>query len=105
MRKVVLLVLSCPEHFQYVDADTLILASKVTSFFASATSRQASDYSHENPGWELAWNEFQRTKRPTVVNMRIALQQIIEDDPWMDTPLLNDDELLAAADAAEGDEW
>ena len=31
--------------------------------------------------------------------------EIIEDDPWMDTPLLDHDELLAAADAAEGDEW
>lgn len=100
-----ILLESCPEHFQFVDADTLILASKVTSFFAAATSRQASDYSHENPGWELAWDDFRRTGKPVAINLRIALQQIIEDDPWMDTPLLDDDELLAAADAAEGDEW
>ena len=96
---------SCPEHFQYVDADTLVLASAVTAFFAPATSRRASDFSHENPGWEIAWNEYRRTGKPGVINLRIALQQIIEDDPWMDTPLLDDDELLAAADVAEGDEW
>lgn len=100
-----ILLESCPEHFQFVDADTLILVSKVTSHFASATSRRASDYSHENPGWEMAWNEFQRTGKHVSINMRIALQQIIEDDPWMDLPLLNDDELLAAADAAQGEEW
>ena len=100
-----ILLESCPEHFRFVDADALILASAVTSFFASATSRQASDYSHENPGWEMAWIEFRRTGKPAAINMRIALQQIIEDDPWMDTPLLNDDALLAAADAAEGEEW
>ena len=100
-----ILLESCPEHFQFVDADTLILVSKVTSHFASATSRWASNYSHENPGWEMAWNEFHRTGKPAPINMRIALQQIIEDDPWMDLPLLNDDELLAAADAAQGEEW
>lgn len=100
-----ILLESCPQHFQFVDADALILASAVTSFFALATSRQASNYSHENPGWELAWHEFQRTGKPTAINMRIALQQIIEDDPWMITPLRDDDELLAAADTAVGEEW
>ncbi len=96
---------SCPEHFQYLDADALILASAVTSFFASATSRETSNYSHENPGWGIAWNEYRRTGKPVPINLRIALQQIIEDDPWMDTPLLDDDELLAAADAGDGEEW
>lgn len=96
---------SCPEHFEFIDADTLILASAVTAFFADATSRQASDYSHENPGWLLAWNEFRRSGKPCPINMRVALQQIVEDDPWMDWPLLNDDEILAAADAGLGADW
>ena len=100
-----ILLESCPQHFQFVDSDALILVSAVTSFLAGATSRQASDYSHENPGWELAWNEFRRTGRPVAINMRVALQQIIEDDPWMDWPLLNDDELLAAADSGVGADW
>lgn len=100
-----ILLESCPEHFQFVDADALILAAAVTSFFASASSRQASDYSHENPGWEIAWDDFRRNGKPAPIDMRIALQQIIEDDPWMETPLLDDDALLAAADAAVGDEW
>ena len=96
---------SCPEHFQYVDADTFNLVAAVTKFFATATSRQASEYSQENPGWEIAWNDFQRTGKPAPINMRIALQQIVEEDPWMDTPLLDDDEMLAAADVGEGEEW
>lgn len=96
---------SCPEHFQYVDADAMILVSAVTSYFAGLSSRQASDFSHENPGWQLAWDTYRRTGRPTAVNMRIALQQIVEDDPWMDLPLLNDDEILAAADNGAGADW
>lgn len=96
---------SCAEHFQFLDADALILVSAVTSYFSGLSSRQASDFSHENPGWQLAWDTYRRTRKPTAVNMRIALQQIVEDDPWMDLPLLNDDEILAAADNGVGADW
>ena len=96
---------SCPQHFQFLDSDSMILVSAVTAFFADATSRQASDYSHENPGWQLAWSEYRRTNRPCAINLRVALQQIVEDDPWMDLPLMSDDELLAAADAGVGVDW
>ena len=94
-----------PEHFRYLDADDLNRISTVASYFAPLTSRQASEYSHENPGWQLAWNEYRRTGKPTVINLRVALQQVIEDDPWMETPLLKDDEILAAADDGVGDDW
>jgi hypothetical protein len=96
---------ACPQHFEFVNADAMILVSAVTSYFADATSRKASEYSHDNPGWQLAWDESRRSGTPTAVNMRIALQQIVEDDPWMDLPLLNDDAILAAADAGSGADW
>ena len=96
---------NCPSHFEYIDADTLLLANAVTSYFAEGTSRQASEYSHENPGWRLAWNQYRRTGKPCAINMRIALQQIVEDDPWLDRPMMNDDEILAAADEACGVDW
>ena len=79
---------SCPQHFTFLDSDAMILASEVTTFFADASSRQASDYSHENPGWNRAWSEYQRTGKPSAVNMLVAMQQIIEADPWMEV-LLN----------------
>jgi len=100
------IVLESPlKEFKYLDAEILKLASAVTAFFANSTSRNASDFSHENPGWELAWNEFRHSGRPAAINLRIALQQIIEDDPWMDLPLFNDEELLAAADSGTGLDW
>ena len=71
---------SCPRHFQYLDSDTLILLSAVTTYFAERTSRLASEYSHENPGWRLAWNSFLRTGKPCPINMRVALQQIVDLD-------------------------
>lgn len=96
---------AAPGQVQFLDAEALALVGAVTSFFASATSRQASDFSHDNPGWQLAWEESRRTGRPGVINMRVAMQQIIEDDPWMDAPLVSDDELMDAADRALGAEW
>jgi hypothetical protein len=100
-----ILLKSIPQHFQFLDADALNLVAAVTSYFANVTSRQASDFAHDNPGWQLAWNECRRTGRPCAVNMRVAMQQIIEDDPWMDSPLLNDDEMMAAADGGVGVDW
>ncbi len=96
---------SCRPHFNYLDSDAMILASAVTNFFADASSWQASDYSHENPGWKRAWVESQRTGKPSVVNMQVAMQQIIEADPWMELPLIDDKQLLAAADNADGEDW
>lgn len=96
---------SCPTHFRYMDGDAMATVAAVTSYFATKNSRQASDYSHDNPGWQLAWNEFLRTGKPGAIDMHIALQQIVEDDPWMEWPLLNDGEILAAADRGVGDDW
>lgn len=95
----------CPAHFEFLDSDAMITVSDVTEFFADATSKIASDFSHQNPGWQLAWNHFLREGRPTAVNLRIAMQQLVESDPWMQVPLSSDDEILAAADDAIGNDW
>ena len=81
------------------------MASRVTTSLARKTSGWASDYSHKNPGWQLAWDDFLGSKKPCVIDMRVAMQQIIEDDPWMDEPMVNEDEMLAAADDAVGEDW
>jgi Protein of unknown function (DUF4065) len=100
-----LVLVKSPTHFEFLDSDSMIMVSDVASFFADATSAAASDYSHKNPGWQIAWNQYQRELKPMAINMRIAMQQIVESDPWMTTPLVNDDEILAAADAGIGDDW
>ncbi len=68
---------SCPPHFTFLDSDAMILASAVTTFFADASSRQASDYSHENPGWKRAWIESQRTGKATAVNMPCRTSRVL----------------------------
>ena len=95
----------CPRHFQYLNSDAMILVSDVTGFFADATSTIASEFSRKNPGWQIAWNQYLRNGKPTAINLRIAMQQIVERDPWMETPLAIDDEVLANADDGIGDDW
>jgi len=94
-----------PEHFEFLDSEALSTVAEVTNFFADATSRIASEFSHLNSGWKLAWDHYLREGQPTAINMRIAMQQIIESDPWMRVPLSTDPESLAAADEAIGDDW
>ncbi len=100
-----ILLENCPSHFEYLDSDAMITISDVTAFFADVTSKLASDFSHLNPGWRIAWDQYLREGKPAAVNMRIAMQQIVESDPWMQVPLSNDDDILAAADNAIGDDW
>ncbi len=94
-----------PPHLEFLDSDAMITVSDVTGFFADASSRLVSDFSHRNPGWQLAWNHYLREGRPAAVNMQIAMQQIIESDPWIQVPVSDDDEILAAADDSVGDDW
>jgi hypothetical protein len=94
-----------PAHFEFLDQDAMITVSDVTLFFANATSKDASEYSHKNPGWQFAWNQYQREGRPVAVDMRIAMQQIIESDPWMEVPLSSDDDIIASADGSIGVDW
>lgn len=96
---------ACPEHFEFLNSDDMIKVSEVTSFFANSTSRTASEFSHKNPGWQIAWNQYQREGKPASVNMRIAIQQILEADPWMQVPISDRDQMLADADAACGEYW
>ena len=59
-----------------------------------------SDFSHDNPGWRIAHEDEKLADgRKQVVDMNIAMQQIIDDDPWIDEP--RGDALRAACRAAD----
>jgi len=94
-----------PGEFRFLSGASLELAGAVSRHFAQQTSSQASEYSHENPGWKLAWTEFLRSRKPSAINMLVAMQQIIEDDPWMDLPLSEDEESLLATESDLGTAW
>lgn len=63
------------------------VARDVAEFCARRPAGFLSDISHKNPGWDIAWKEGQRKGCARPINMLIAMQQILDDDPWMQQPL------------------
>lgn len=83
------------------------LAGKVSRWRSRKTSRELSNYSHENLGWIIAYrNARQPSGRAQVIDMHIAMQQILDDDPWMDD--LDTGDIMRACEAADsrkGEFW
>ena len=75
------------------------VAREVAEFCARKTVTSLSDISHKNPGWDIAWKEGQRKGCVRPINMLIAMQQIVDDDPWMQRPL--DEAERAACERAD----
>lgn len=75
---------------EVVYADTYIetKAAEVFEFVGRMSSTAASDFSHKNPGWRLAYNTgLGGGKRAMPINMAIAMQQILDADAWLAEPL------------------
>lgn len=80
-----------PRFQSEIDKLVVTIAKWSSTLSASA----ASDISHANPGWLLARAEGGH-KQPKPINMYIAMQQILDDDPWLSEPI--SDTLIAQAD-------
>ena len=76
------------------------LASKVANWAGELTSTKVSDFSHENLGWKFARNKHDG--RPSSINMTIAMQQVLDADPWLEEDLSFEE--LASTNSASGAE-
>jgi len=105
-------------EFHHLTERDLDLAAEIAKEAAKHTSARLSEISHDNPGWIIAYDRGLKQKRsPEKIDMFIALQQIvdadpfalqqIEDaDPWLTAP--PDEEFQRAVNAASssgGEEW
>lgn len=81
------------------------IAAKVGQWAGNKSARDLIDYSHENAGWLLAYGK-DGDGLGRAINMRIAMQQLASDDPWLNEAL-TDEETAAFAGADEGEaiEW
>ncbi|MEQ1633753.1 MAG: Panacea domain-containing protein [Planctomycetota bacterium] len=68
------------ETFTLLSPDEVGIAQLVARRIHSKTATWVSEYSHENEAWQLAFR--QKTGAP--ISMTIAMQQVLEDDPWVD---------------------
>jgi hypothetical protein len=84
-------------NYEHLGDEELGIARLVARKIEAKTAAWVSDYSHENLAWQSAFRD--RTGAP--IDMHLALQQVIEADPWLDEddgPSEVADALTAAAD-------
>jgi hypothetical protein len=86
------------EHFELLTQPELELASDIARAINRFTSKAVSDLSHKNPGWQLARDRTAAGRPAVEIDMHIALQQIVDEDPWLAEPI--DNELKSAVKEA-----
>jgi hypothetical protein len=85
--------------FQYLTSELRSVAAEIGKEVADLTSTAASNFSHDNAGWQVAYNAgLGGGGKPKAINMTLAMQQLEDEsgdrDPWLDeTP---DKQLLKA---------
>jgi uncharacterized phage-associated protein len=78
-----------------LDASDFAIVSEVVRKFEGMSDEKLSDYSHENPGWSIHWNDRGTSQVGTKINMILAIQQLVTDDLWMKTEELSSSEKQA----------
>ena len=82
--------------FEHLSPTQLGKVEPVVRYIAAMTSTQASAYAHKNPGWRIAYNG--PGAPGGIIDMRIAMQQILEADPWLETPLTANEMAAVSSD-------
>lgn len=93
------------KEYRYLDQKALLLAKEIGGHFTDATSLEAS--SHDNVGWKIAYSDgAKRGAAPAKIDMLIAMQQLVERDPWIDAAITTEEgAVFAAADVEDGERW
>lgn len=64
------------------------LVATVAKAISRFSSTEASDRSHNNPGWIAAYESGKKaTGKPKVINMLVAMQELVDEDEWMTADL------------------
>jgi hypothetical protein len=100
------ILLSLPK-FKWITDDVMDITRKVSRWCCNQTSASLSEFSHGNAGWLIAREDEQYANgQKQVIDLHIAMQQIMDGDPWMDQPLTS--ATIAAcnlADSKAGRPW
>jgi hypothetical protein len=83
------------------------IAKRLAETIGAMTATEASELSHDNPGWKLAWEGRGPNDQPKPINMLIAMQELAEgDDPWLTKPLTSGERAaVEKADQGKTEPW
>lgn len=94
--------------FPELTAQHLEILASIAKQISAYTSTKASELSHENLAWRLAYASGLEAGKPAAkLNMMLAIQQIpMEDDGWLGAPATPEElAAYAAADTEAGEPW
>lgn len=92
---------------RYVTPQIQQLAETVGGWISRRSAAEVSHYSHKNLGWKMAFRDgLGANAKPQPIDLSIAMQQILDDDPWLSEPLGEESlAVVAAADHGRGEVW
>lgn len=77
-------LLASPET-KLVAGEALLLSKRIGAWASRKTAASLSELSHRNSGWQMAWDRGLGAKKPAQpINLSIAMQQVLDADPWLD---------------------
>jgi len=95
-----LVLQTCISSFRYIDDEQRECAANIARHIGGIDARKASDLSHKNPGWR----EARRRGDCATIDMFLAMQQVMDKDPWLDESL-TPDELEALSSSSDSSSW
>ncbi len=97
-------ILLHPPASSHLNPTVQELARKIGAWAKSKKAGELSEYSHQNPAWKLAWNKGAGQGSP--LDLHLALQQLADEDPWLDEPISTRERAaIDAADEGEVETW
>jgi uncharacterized phage-associated protein len=76
-----------------LDEGEMKVAKLLAGWAKKRSAKQLSDFSHDNLGWKIAWEEGLGAGLPAKpINMLIAMQQIADSDDWLETALTQEEQ-------------
>jgi len=103
-----LAVLAETLKYKLLNEREVALAHVAGKWASNLTAKSVSDISHNNPGWHIAYYEGLGgpTKIPKPIDLRIAMQQIVDSDTWVKEALTESEKAsVGRAETAEGEIW
>lgn len=75
------------DSYRFMDDHLRAAAAQVAGYVAGKSAAGISRTSHGNPGWQIAYEHGSGINAsPKPINMLVAMQQIMDTDPWMAAP-------------------
>ena len=95
------------ENFEFLNERAIQKAKEFGLTCSQMSAAEISKRSHLNPGWAIAYANGLKKRQPAKpINLLIAMQELDDQDVWVDQKLTMDEKAsVTAAEAGKGEVW